>query len=65
MHESPYVSEKDQTGLEIGMTFSIEPGIYLPGQFGVRIEDVVVVTKNGCRTLTKYPTEMAVFGIRA
>ena len=64
VHESPYVSEKDQTGLEIGMTFSIEPGIYIPGQFGVRIEDVVVVTKNGCRTLTKYPTEMAVFGIR-
>ena len=35
-----------------GMVFSVEPGIYLPGEFGVRIEDLVIVTRDGCRVLT-------------
>jgi Xaa-Pro dipeptidase len=60
VHESPYIREGDKTRLEQGMTFSIEPGLYVPGKLGIRIEDVVVVTKNGCRPLTKYPTELTV-----
>jgi Xaa-Pro dipeptidase len=57
-HEEPYISQFDQTILEPGMTFTIEPGIYLPGRGGVRIEDDVVVTKDGCRSLTDMPREI-------
>jgi len=47
VHEEPYIVTGNQTILEPGMAFSIEPGIYLPGRFGVRIEDVAVVTEEG------------------
>jgi len=50
-HEPPFMMIGDETPLEVGMTFSIEPGIYLPGEFGVRIEDVVAVTPTGARVL--------------
>jgi Xaa-Pro aminopeptidase len=43
-HEDPYIVEGNTTVLEPGMAFSIEPGIYLPGQHGARIEDIVVTT---------------------
>jgi D-alanyl-D-alanine dipeptidase len=49
IHEPPYIVEGDQTVLESGMVFSIEPGIYIKGEFGIRIEDIVTVTENGCR----------------
>ena len=42
------------------MVFSIEPGIYLPGEFGVRIEDLVLVTEDGCEGLNKYPQELQI-----
>ena len=58
-HEDPYISAYDQTILEPGMTFTIEPGIYLAGRGGVRIEDNVVVTDDGCRSLTDFPRELA------
>lgn len=54
VHEYPDVSEKTNDLLEENMVFTIEPGIYKPGVAGVRIEDDVVVTKNGCEVLTKY-----------
>jgi Xaa-Pro aminopeptidase len=60
IHEAPYIHEKNSTRLETGMTFSIEPGIYIPNHFGVRLEDVVVVTNSGCKPLTKFPTEMII-----
>jgi Xaa-Pro dipeptidase len=57
-HEEPYISQYDQTILEPGMTFTIEPGIYLPGKGGVRIEDNVLVTENGCQSLSEFPREL-------
>lgn len=59
-HEPPDVSGVSQDILEPGMIFSIEPGIYLPGEFGVRIEDLVLVTEDGCRVLNNYPKDLKV-----
>ena len=50
-HEPPYLTPGEQHQLEPGMCFSIEPGVYLPGRFGVRIEDIVTVTERGGRRL--------------
>ncbi len=61
-HEPPDVSASSHGLLEPGMIFSIEPGIYLPGEFGVRIEDLVLVTERGCELLNHYPKELQVIG---
>lgn len=53
IHEAPSVGPRSETAAKAGMLFSVEPGIYLEGRFGVRIEDMVVVEENGCRNLTK------------
>ena len=59
-HEPPDVGEASLFPLEPGMVFSVEPGIYLPGEFGVRIEDLVLVTEDGCEVLNKYSKELRV-----
>lgn len=52
VHEPPWITGESDTVLEPGMVFSVEPGIYLQGKFGVRIEDIVIVTEGECRCLT-------------
>jgi Xaa-Pro aminopeptidase len=59
-HEPPYMVEGETQLIEPGMCFSIEPGIYLPGRFGVRIEDIVAVTENGGRRLNATDRHMRV-----
>lgn len=59
-HEPPDVSATSEALLEPGMIFSIEPGIYLSGEFGVRIEDLVLVTETGCEVLNHYPKDLRV-----
>jgi len=61
-HEPPYIVTGNRTPLEQGMTFSIEPGIYLPGRFGVRIEDIVAVTDHGATRLNEAPRDPQVVG---
>ncbi|MFF4951805.1 aminopeptidase P family protein [Streptomyces chattanoogensis] len=59
-HEPPYLVEGEHLPLVAGMCFSIEPGIYLPGRFGVRIEDIVTCTESGGRRLNQTERGMAV-----
>ncbi|MFA1821293.1 M24 family metallopeptidase [Virgibacillus oceani] len=61
-HEYPSMHSKNALALEAGMSFTIEPGIYVPGQGGVRIEDMVFMTKKGPELLTKYPKELQIIG---
>ncbi|WP_172672593.1 Xaa-Pro dipeptidase PepQ [Thermococcus sp. EP1] len=58
VHEWPRVSQHDETVLKEGMVITIEPGIYIPKFGGVRIEDTVVITKNGAKRLTKTEREL-------
>jgi D-alanyl-D-alanine dipeptidase len=62
VHEEPYIVEGNETPLRPGMTFSDEPGIYLEGRFGVRIEDQVVVTDSGAERLNEAPRDLVVVG---
>lgn len=63
VHEHPYMVAGNTTTLEEGMAFSVEPGIYLPGEFGVRIEDIVVVGESGAVLMNNAPTELTVVGV--
>lgn len=54
-HERPYITARNDTFLKENMVIANEPGIYLPGKYGIRIEDTILVTKNGCEILTKSP----------
>jgi Xaa-Pro aminopeptidase len=58
IHEKPVVSQRSEAVVEEGMVFTIEPGIYIPGFGGVRIEDTVAVTADGCVILTQAPKDL-------
>jgi len=52
VHEAPHLSGREASALKPGMTFTVEPGIYLPGKFGIRIEDMVLITTKGCEVIS-------------
>jgi Xaa-Pro dipeptidase len=58
VHEEPYIVTGNDLVLEPGMAFSVEPGIYLPGRWGARIEDIVVVSEDGAMRLNHRPREL-------
>jgi Xaa-Pro aminopeptidase len=58
VHEAPRLAPTSETVLEKGMVVTIEPGVYLPGHWGIRIEDMVLVEQDGCRVLTKTSKEI-------
>ena len=60
IHEGPRVSFRSSERLAPGVVVTVEPGIYLPGKGGVRIEDLVIVTESGCDVLTTSPKELKV-----
>jgi Xaa-Pro dipeptidase len=59
-HEPPDIGPLCEMKIVPGMCFSVEPGIYLPGEMGVRVEDLVVVTEDGCEVLNDYTRELQV-----
>ena len=60
VHESPSFSEQSEDVLVPGVVMSVEPGIYIPGEFGVRIEDIIAVAESGHRNFTRSPKELIV-----
>lgn len=60
IHEAPDIKQSNKRNLEVGMAFSIEPGIYRVGEFGIRIEDIVVITENGTEILNQATKEIVI-----
>jgi Xaa-Pro aminopeptidase len=62
VHERPFISTEDETPLEVGMTFTDEPSIIIPGRYSLRVEDIVVCEEGGGRKLNSYPTALVANG---
>lgn len=62
VHEPPYISASSQTVMDEGMVFSIEPGIYLPGRFGLRLEEIVILRSDGPEIFSELPRDVRVIG---
>lgn len=60
IQEPPYITSTSDSVLEEGMVFSIEPGVYIPGQFGIRLEDIIIVRENGPEILSSLPRDLHV-----
>jgi Xaa-Pro aminopeptidase len=60
VHEEPNAGPVSEALMEPGVVISAEPGIYLPGRFGVRIEDVIIITENGCENITTAKKELII-----
>lgn len=60
VHEAPYITGSNELILKEGMAFSIEPGIYLPGEFGIRIEDIVMLSENGTEVLNNCSKDITI-----
>lgn len=58
VHEPPYLTSSSETVLREGMVFSIEPGIYIPGRFGIRLEDIVILRAEGVEVLSSLPRQV-------
>ncbi|MGH2916306.1 MAG: M24 family metallopeptidase [Solirubrobacteraceae bacterium] len=58
IHEAPRLSKRSESMLATGQVVTVEPGVYLPGRFGVRIEDLAIVTEDGTRVLTSVPKDL-------
>ena len=64
VHEEPYIVAGNDLPLQAGMAFSVEPGIYFPGQWGARIEDIVVVAEDGAQSVNHRPHELIVVPVQ-
>jgi Xaa-Pro aminopeptidase len=64
IHEAPRLSWKSRDSLASGMLVTVEPGLYRAGKYGVRLEDMVLVTQSGCEVLTDFPLDLARIPVR-
>ena len=62
-HEEPYIRAGNDLVLKPGMTFTVEPGVYLPDRGGVRVEDDILVTAAGGESLSSYPRELEIIAL--
>ncbi len=64
IHEAPYIVRNNKLKLESGMVFSDEPGVYINGEIGIRVEDTVTCTPNGCKSLTRFKRSLTVYPVK-